>query len=142
MFAYTFYLHQTEVHLEMHFKDLYRSEILKTLIRSDNGTNFIAGHSQMSDVNLNDIQNQISNQCIEWLFKSPYASHFGDYINAKQVPCKESWKDAMLPLGLVICYLTCCLRYYRKLMRQSTTPCCVEFMMIWMTDVNNASCFI
>ena len=69
------------------------------LIRSDNGTNFVAAYSQMSDINLDDIQNYLSNQCIEWLFNPPYASHFGGVYERKIGAIKRVMEGCLALMG-------------------------------------------
>ena len=53
------------------------------LIRSDNGTNIVATHSQMSELNIADVQSNMLNRGIEWLFNPPHASHFGGVYERK-----------------------------------------------------------
>ena len=53
------------------------------VIRSDNGTNFVATQSQMSELNFKDIQSTMKGGDIEWMFNPPHASHFGGVYERK-----------------------------------------------------------
>ena len=53
------------------------------LIRSDNGTNLVAAHSQMNEINFDDIKNKLEQQNIQWLFNPPHA------LATLEAPMKE-----------------------------------------------------
>lgn len=68
-------------------------------IRSDRGTNFVGGKSEMeqalADVDQEKIQRYATEQGCEWIFNPPHSSHFGG-VWERQIRTIRSVLDAML----------------------------------------------
>lgn len=72
------------------------------LLRSDNGSNFIAAKNQMKEttsINMSEIQNELKNKNVEWIFNPPHASHCGGVWERKVGSVKRVLEASMQLLG-------------------------------------------
>ena len=65
------------------------------LLRSDNGSNFVAAHSQMSNGDISSLENHFKRQDIKWMFNPPYAHHFGGVYETRISQIRRALEGTM-----------------------------------------------
>ena len=69
------------------------------LIRSDNGGNLVSTKSQLDAVNVSELQGDLEDSSIEWIFNPPYASHFGAAYERKIGSIRRVLEGSLVQLG-------------------------------------------